>query len=151
MNIVNLLGLVVVGGWFALSPGSVGAQGFSLGWSTIDGGGGTSRGGAYELAGTVGQPDPGRLSGAAYALEGGFWSVPSHFSVLAPTLAIQHGPNGVVISWSAIFDGFELQETSTLGTVWVNGPAPVVTDGINRVTIPVAAGHRFYRLRKATP
>ena len=46
---------------------------FDLPWWTIDGGGGASSGGAYELAGTSGQPDAGVLSGGGYELTGGFW------------------------------------------------------------------------------
>jgi hypothetical protein len=46
----------------------------TLTWSTIDGGGGTSSGGSFVLSGTVGQPDAsGPMTGAAYALGGGFW------------------------------------------------------------------------------
>jgi len=33
------------------------AQQYSIDWSTIDGGGGTSTGGDYSLSGTIGQPD----------------------------------------------------------------------------------------------
>ena len=33
------------------------AQQYSIDWSTIDGGGGTSTGGVYSLSGTIGQPD----------------------------------------------------------------------------------------------
>jgi hypothetical protein len=45
---------------------------------TVDGGGGTSRGGSYVLSGTAGQAEAGsQLSGAPYALSGGFWSAPS--------------------------------------------------------------------------
>jgi hypothetical protein len=48
--------------------------GFDLSWSTVDGGGGTSStGGTYELGGTIGQPDAGRLTGGMYTLDGGFW------------------------------------------------------------------------------
>jgi hypothetical protein len=39
-----------------------------------DSGGGVSQGGAYILSGTVGQPEPGSLSGGAYVVKGGFWS-----------------------------------------------------------------------------
>lgn len=46
---------------------------YDLSWWTIDGGGGASSGGAYELAGTSGQPDAGVLSGGGYELTGGFW------------------------------------------------------------------------------
>ncbi len=44
-----------------------------LSWNTIDGGGGFSTGGAFELRGTIGQPDAGLVSGGSIALRGGFW------------------------------------------------------------------------------
>lgn len=46
---------------------------YDLSWCTIDGGGGTSSGGAYVLNGTIGQHDAGLLSGDDYVLQGGFW------------------------------------------------------------------------------
>jgi hypothetical protein len=49
-------------------------NGFDLTWSTIDGGGGSSGGGLYSLAGTIGQPDAGLLGGGGYTLNGGFWN-----------------------------------------------------------------------------
>ena len=48
--------------------------GYNISWFTVDGGGGTSSGGAYMLSGIVGQPDAGVLSGGTYALVGGFWA-----------------------------------------------------------------------------
>ena len=48
--------------------------GYDLSWNTVDGGGGTSSGGAYELSGTIGQPDAGTtMTGGAFTLAGGFW------------------------------------------------------------------------------
>ena len=47
---------------------------YSISWYTIDGGGGTSFGGAYQLAGTIGQPDPGYHYNKTYELLGGFWA-----------------------------------------------------------------------------
>jgi hypothetical protein len=47
---------------------------YDLSWSTVDGGGQTfSSGGAYELGGTIGQPDAGCMEGGSYSLCGGFW------------------------------------------------------------------------------
>ncbi len=46
--------------------------GYDLSWSVIAGGGGSSSGGTCALAGTIGQTDAGALSGATYALAGGF-------------------------------------------------------------------------------
>jgi hypothetical protein len=47
---------------------------YDLFWNTVDSGGQASRGGAYAVAGTIGQPDAGRMmSGGDYTLSGGFW------------------------------------------------------------------------------
>ena len=46
---------------------------YSISWYTIDGGGGTSSGGSYQLTGTIGQPDAGYHDEAPYELLGGFW------------------------------------------------------------------------------
>lgn len=48
---------------------------FAITRSTVDGGGGRSAAGAYVLTGSIGQPDTSRLSGAGFALDGGFWTV----------------------------------------------------------------------------
>ena len=47
---------------------------FSIDWYTIDGGGGTSAGGAFQLSGTIGQHDTGVMSGGNFTLTGGYWS-----------------------------------------------------------------------------
>ena len=51
------------------------ANGFSIPWWTVDGGGGTSQGGTYTLSGSIGQSDAGSLAGGNYALTGGFWGI----------------------------------------------------------------------------
>ena len=66
------VGLLLVTAAFARS-GSEGG-GLDLSWHSIDSGGGTSIAGAYELSGTIGQPDAGALlSAGTYTLAGGFW------------------------------------------------------------------------------
>ncbi len=45
----------------------------STSWFTIDGGGGTSSGGAFSLSGTIGQHDAGILAGGTFTLTAGFW------------------------------------------------------------------------------
>ena len=47
---------------------------YNINWYTIDGGGGVSVKGDYELAGTIGQPDAGVISGGGFVLSGGFWA-----------------------------------------------------------------------------
>ena len=58
---------------FALSSAAT-AQPFDLTWHSIDGGGGFSAGGDFELEGTLGQPDAGILTGGNFELSGGFWA-----------------------------------------------------------------------------
>jgi len=77
---ISLSALFVVGPSLGL------AQDFDLSWHTIDGGGATfSTGGAFELGGTVGQPDAGSAtrSGGTYQVVGGFWSGPSAVGLCA--------------------------------------------------------------------
>ena len=47
---------------------------YELNWYTIDGGGGRSSGGQYELLGSIGQPDAAWSRGGDYELLGGFLS-----------------------------------------------------------------------------
>lgn len=58
----------------AIFTASLAATDFDLTWHTVDGGGGTSVGGAFEISGTIGQPDAGTMSGGDFTLAGGFWS-----------------------------------------------------------------------------
>ncbi len=67
------LAIVVCAGAAALAP--IGGGDFDLSWHTIDGGGGSSTGGGFELAGTIGQHDTGEvMTGGNFALLGGFWA-----------------------------------------------------------------------------
>jgi hypothetical protein len=75
-----LLGLIVLAASRA-QPAPVLAQpgsGYQIGWWTVDGGGevlaGSVAGRTYTLAGTIGQPDAGRLGDGGYWLVGGFWA-----------------------------------------------------------------------------
>ncbi len=57
------------------APAVADGGGYQLTWYSIDGGGATfSTGGAYQLGGSIGQPDAGTSSGGGYTLVGGFWS-----------------------------------------------------------------------------
>lgn len=51
------------------------AEDLGLSRYTIDGGGGSSIGGSFDLAGTIGQADTGLASGGRYELQGGFWNM----------------------------------------------------------------------------
>jgi hypothetical protein len=69
-RIVSLVAASVLANVSALSQSG---GDYILDWSTIDGGGGTSRGGQYVLTGTIGQPDAGYSAAGGYELLGGFW------------------------------------------------------------------------------
>jgi hypothetical protein len=119
----------------------------SIDWSTMDGGGGTSAGGAYSISDTVGQPDANALSltGGSYQLSGGFWSIIAVQVPEAPWLSIvPSGPDQVTISWSPDPSGWVLQEATALTTNWnysASGPT-------NPIAVTVTNEMLFYRLHK---
>ena len=95
------------------------AQSYSLGSSTVAGGGGASTGGGYSLGGSVGQPGASlALSGGSFSLSGGFWSL----DVVPPI-----PPAGLVAWWRAEND--PLDAIGTNNGVLVNG----TTFGVGKV------------------
>ena len=128
-----------------LIPASSFAQ-YSIDWSTIDGGGGTSTNGQYSFSGTIGQPDAsGAMSGSNYSVTGGFWALPTAVpSPNAPTLMIvPAAPGQATISWTPATPGFVLQETWVLSPAnWTNS----LSGATNPVVVPASAPGKFYRL-----
>ena len=129
---------------------------YSIDWSTVDGGGGTSTGVVYSVSGTIGQPDAGRMTGGNFTLEGGFWGMVSAIQTPGASLLSIELINGLVrVSWPAPAPGWVLTETNQ-----VNGmsslPCPVVpaahyqtNEGrISILTLPQSLPNRFYRLHK---
>jgi hypothetical protein len=141
-----IVGLTVLSGALSAS-----AQNYSITWSKIAGGGGTSTGGNYSLIGTIGQHDAGKMTGGNYTLEGGFLSgIVLIQTVGSPQLSIQRSGGTAIISWPVSGStGFVLQEALELNTLsWGNSGATINTaSGTNSVTVP-ATGVKFYRLRK---
>jgi hypothetical protein len=126
------------------------AQPFSIDWYTMDGGGGTSTGGAFSLSGTIGQPDAGRLSGGDFSLEGGFWAGATALQTPgSPFLHVSNSVSGVVVYWERPATGFVLDETASLApSSWSQSPWPYQTNSTHIfITVP-PAGHKFYRLRR---
>jgi hypothetical protein len=126
---------------------------YSIDWSTIDGGGGTSTGGVYTVTGTIGQPDAGAMSGGSFTLQGGFWSVVAAVQTPgAPYLTVTRSNNAVIVSWPLPADGWVLEYTNALPQLSVPWPQlapPYQTNGANLLfTEPVPGGNRFYRLHK---
>jgi hypothetical protein len=143
---LTVLALLVV-------PATVPAQRYSLDWSTIDGGGGTSAGGVYSVTGTIGQPDAGTMSGGSFTLQGGFWGLLTAVQTPgAPYLSVIRSNSAVVVSWPLPAEGWVLEWTNALPQVsspWPQLPPPYQTNGTSlQLTEPLPAGNRFYRLHK---
>src|SRR5690242_15049994 len=110
------------------------AQSYSIDWFTIDGGGGTSTGGVYQVSGTIGQPDAGpTMSGGNYSIDGGFWGLIAAVQMPgAPLLTIlRTTTNTVAVSWPSPSTGFTLQQnTNGIATVnWSNVISGILDDG----------------------
>ena len=143
---LRTLGLVIAGLLLALS--SLHAQTYSIDWSKIAGGGGTSTGGVYSVSGTIGQPEAGgALTNGQYSVTGGFWVLPQAVQVSdAPTLTIARAtPGQARISWTPATAGFVLQENLNLSTpTWTNSPSGAT----NPITVPASGPVKYYRLHK---
>ncbi len=119
------------------------AQDYDLSWYTIDGGGEMlTTGGAYELGGTVGQPDAGKLSGGSFQLTGGFWfglgealvlltSVPPDNAIDArqpsqPDGTEEAGWNAITLTFSGDASGLTPDDFTVMTSP--PGPAPEIAD-----------------------
>jgi len=144
MKLLLKTGNLLVGMAFAV--GLLSARDYRIEWFSVDGGGGTSAGGEYELSGTIGQPDATSavLTGGSYRLQGGFWAgwvLPSDGAL--PELRIVHGAGGLVLTWPETATGFTLEQADELPSdEWTASPAQ------NGVPIPASDRAIFYRLRK---
>lgn len=130
---------------------SIHAQNFAIDWFTIDGGGGTSRGGVYSVSGTIGQPDAGPMkSGGNFSVDGGFWSFLTVVQTPgAPLLTITlTSTNTALVSWPSPSTGFTLQQNTNGGATvnWSNVATTPSDDGTTKtVIVNPPTGNRFYR------
>ena len=122
------------------------AQSYSIDWSTIDGGGGTSTGGVYSVSGTIGQSDAGGpMTGGQYSVTGGFCALYAVQTPGAPLLTITYAGNQAIVSWPPSVTGWTLQTNVNLATgTWGNYAGAVVN---NRVTNAPPTGNLFFRLK----
>jgi hypothetical protein len=125
------------------------AQSYSIDWFTIDGGGGSTFGGIYQVSGTIGQPDAGTMTSGSYILHGGFWG---RLATLPPRLTISYAADSANICWPYPSSGYVLEQSDTLiNPVWTAIPLPPPTqvDAITWcVTLQTGPAPKFYRLRK---
>ncbi len=136
----------------AITHAQSGGQ-FDLSWSTIAGGGGTSRGGQFALNGTSGQPGAGLLTGGSFRLEGGFWiGIQLQQTPGAPLLRIKPSGHGqVILSWPLSAAGFALEESTNTaqGCSWSATPQSVVDTATEHTVTALATGLvKFYRLKR---
>jgi len=128
------------------------AQGYSIDWYAIAGGGGTSTGAPYTVSGTIGQPDTGTMAGGNFTLVGGFWSIVAGVSAPgtpALTFALS-STNSILICWPSSSTNFVLQQNADLArTNWVNVPASAADNGsVKCVAINPSRGTLFFRLKQ---
>jgi uncharacterized repeat protein (TIGR03803 family) len=109
----------------------------------------TNMDGAYPVASLIVSGN--LLYGTAFA--GGYGGYGAVFSfslssAATPTLGITRSGANVVLSWPTNPTGFSLQSTTNLiSPSWAKvSPDPVVINGTNTVTTPIAGSQQFFRL-----
>jgi hypothetical protein len=129
-------------------------QGYSINWSTVDGGAGTSTGGVFTVSGTIGQADAGSMSDGNFTVQGGFWAdiLAAVQMPGAPWLTLTRSNAAVIVSWPLPATGWVLERTNHLSQVsaaWAQIPPPYQTNGASLQFIDtVTPGSKFYRLHK---
>lgn len=67
-----------------------GSEAWSVSWWTVDGGGGVSAAGDYQLSGTIGQADAHlEMAGNSYTMAGGYWTWQSSYVSYLPVITTQ--------------------------------------------------------------
>lgn len=120
---------------------------YSIPWSKIAGGGGTSTNGPFSLRGTIGQHDAsGTMTGQTYSVTGGFWALPGTVEGPGgPTLSVAPaGPGLATVFWTPNTPGWALLEAPEITGPWTNAPSGAT----NPATVPATFPRKFYRLYK---
>jgi len=86
------------------------------------------------------------MTGGAYSLTGGFWSLVAVQTPGAPLLTIEPaGPGQATIAWDPNDPGWFLQEATSLSlSNWVDS----ASGPTNPITVPATVPTTFYRLNK---
>ena len=150
MSPIQKFGILVPALLFTLIV-SAHAADFSIPWSTIDGGGGTSASndGRFSLNGTIGQTDAGAMMAEQYSLTGGFWSLAAVQTPGAPLLSItRSATNTFIVWWPSPSTCFNLKQNANLNTSsWVAPPETVIDNGtIKYIVVLPPSSNRFFRL-----
>jgi hypothetical protein len=148
-NIIRTSCLIIVG--LLLDRSAIHAQSYSTDWHKITGGGEASAGGAYQLSGTIGQPDAGgTMSGGQYSVTGGFWSLISVVQAVgAPMLTITYSSNSVKILWPYPSSTWRLEQSPNLTSASWSPVSNIASDGTNNsLTLTSPTGKLFFRLRE---
>src|ERR1039458_3972708 len=134
-----------------LHPAISFSQPYSIDWSKVAGGGGTSTGGVYTVSGTIGQHDAGGpMTGGNFSLTGGFWALYAVQTPGVPVLSIKlTTTNTAMVYWSSPSAGYSLQVNTNLSTTnWAAAVGSVTDDGTTKyIIVNPPTGNRFYRLR----
>jgi hypothetical protein len=127
------------------------AQTYTVDWHKVAGGGGASTNAAWQISGTIGQPDAsGPLAGGNYSITGGFWSLVTVVQMegVPPLTIVRNGPGSVKVLWQAAPIATLQQNTTLTGGSWVTSAYAISTaDGTNSITITPPLGNLFFRLK----
>jgi hypothetical protein len=151
MRTIRILALLAT---LALGTSLAMAQTYTIDWYKIAGGGGasagTNAGTVYSVTGTIGQQDASSaMSGGAYSLTGGFWSIIALVQTPGtPNLSITPSGNSVIVSWPNT-GSYTLQQNNNLAVKagWAaTGYSTNTSNGTNSITITPPTGNLFFRL-----
>jgi hypothetical protein len=137
-------------GWLALAGVSL-ADGPTIGWSVIGGGGVPASGGTVTLNSTLGQTASGPAGGGTVSGGSGYWyGAPAAAPAVAPVVTVDPVTGGAKVSWTHIAanaGGYEVYwSTAPYFTPDINGPdhAPVTAAPWNYTHTGVPGVNYYY-------
>jgi hypothetical protein len=141
-----LIGICCLALWCACAK----AQNYAIDWYKVAGGGGNITGSVYSISSTIGQHDAGpTLAAGPYTITGGFWALYSVQGLSGPALKIfRTATNTAVVAWPSPSTGFNLQQTTNLGSgIWSSPPEVINDNGTSRyIIVNQPSNRRFFRL-----
>ena len=91
------------------------------------------------------------MTGGGYSLRTGFWpGVTAVQTPGAPVLSINRSGSNIILSWAGPATGYVLQQSTAVPNgAWTDvNQTPVDNAGTRSVTVALAPGNWFFRLKK---
>lgn len=143
------LGILTLG--LLVGSGLCHADGYSIQGASVGAGVSQSSGGAFQLQGVIGKPIALSCKGGSFSLDA---SQIGYITAVqmpnTPLLSIRAVNGAILLSWTSSDKTYAVEETGAISpAAWqLLSLTATTTNAVTTVSVPSAAGNRFFRLRQ---